>query len=97
MIGLEGATMLTANQCREAEFGYSLTEAKRGFKTHAMVYALVMTGLIVLNSLLTALRRGFFAVARVVSFPEPGGYGTESHGHPLRHVHRHPAVEAEAA
>src|SRR6266705_2733618 len=29
--------------------------------------------------------------------PVPGGYGTESHGHLLGHVHRHPAAEAEAA
>ena len=27
--------MLTADQYREAEFGYSLAEAKRGFKIHA--------------------------------------------------------------
>jgi hypothetical protein len=46
--------MLTAEQYREAEFGYSLAESKRGFKIHATVYALVMTGLIVLNSLLIA-------------------------------------------
>jgi 2TM domain len=46
--------MLTAEQYREAEFGYSLSESKRGFKIHATVYALVMTGLIVLNSLLIA-------------------------------------------
>jgi 2TM domain len=44
--------MLTADQYREAEFGYSLAEAKRGFKIHATVYAVVMTGLIILNSLL---------------------------------------------
>jgi hypothetical protein len=46
--------MLTADQYRKAEFGYTLTEARRGFKTHAAVYAVVMTGLIVLNSLLIA-------------------------------------------
>jgi 2TM domain-containing protein len=46
--------MLTAEQYREAEFGYSLAEAKRGFKIHALVYALVMTGLVVLNALLIA-------------------------------------------
>lgn len=44
--------MLTAEQYREAEFGYTLAESRRGFKIHAAVYALVMTGLIVLNSLL---------------------------------------------
>jgi 2TM domain len=47
--------MLTAEQYREAEFGYSLAEAKLGFKIHAIVYASVMTGLIVLNALLIAL------------------------------------------
>lgn len=46
--------MLTAEQYREAEFGYSLAESRRGFKIHALVYALVMTGLIVLNALLIA-------------------------------------------
>jgi hypothetical protein len=46
--------MLTADQYRKAEFGYSLAESKRGFKIHALVYALVMTGLIVLNALLIA-------------------------------------------
>lgn len=46
--------MLTADQYREAEFGYSLAEARHGFKVHATVYALVMTGLIVLNVLLIA-------------------------------------------
>src|SRR5207302_1940885 len=29
--------------------------------------------------------------------PVPGSYGTESHSHLLGHVHRHPAVEPEAA
>jgi Amt family ammonium transporter len=29
--------------------------------------------------------------------PVPGGYGTESHGHLLGHVHRHPAAQPEAA
>lgn len=46
--------MLSAEQYREAEFGYSLAEAKLGFKIHAIVYALVMTGLVVLNALLIA-------------------------------------------
>ena len=44
--------MLTADEYRKAEFGYTLAESRRGFKIHAVVYALVMTGLIVLNSLL---------------------------------------------
>jgi Na+-driven multidrug efflux pump len=54
MMAWKEVIMLTADQYREAEFGYSLTEAKRGFKIHATVYALVMTGLIVLNALLIA-------------------------------------------
>ena len=46
--------MLTAEEYRQAEFGYTLAESRRGFKIHAAVYAIVMTGLIVLNSLLIA-------------------------------------------
>jgi hypothetical protein len=46
--------MLTADQYREAEFGHTLAESRRGFKIHAAVYAAVMTGLIVLNTLLIA-------------------------------------------
>jgi Na+-driven multidrug efflux pump len=46
--------MLTADEYREAEFGYSLAEARSGFKIHAVVYAVVMTGLVVLNALLIA-------------------------------------------
>jgi 2TM domain len=44
--------MLTAEQYRQAEFGYTLAESRRGFKIHAAVYGIVMTGLIVLNALL---------------------------------------------
>ena len=47
--------MLTAEQYKEAEFGYTLAEARRGFVAHAIVYAAVMTAMIVLNSLLVAL------------------------------------------
>lgn len=46
--------MLTAKEYRQAEFGYTLAESRLGFKIHAAVYAIVMTGLIVLNSLLIA-------------------------------------------
>lgn len=46
--------MLTADEYRQAEFGYTLDESRRGFKIHAAVYAIVMTGLIVLNALLIA-------------------------------------------
>jgi hypothetical protein len=48
------AQVLTADEYRKAEFGYTIAEARRGFKIHAAVYAIVMTGLIVLNSLLWA-------------------------------------------
>lgn len=46
--------MLTADEYRQAEFGYALAESRRGFKIHAVVYGIVMTGLIVLNALLWA-------------------------------------------
>jgi hypothetical protein len=46
--------MLTAEEYRRAEFGYTVAEAKRGFRIHAVVFALVMTGLCVLNALLWA-------------------------------------------
>lgn len=46
--------MLSAEEYRRAEFGYTVAESRRGFKIHAAVYALVMTGLIVLNVLLIA-------------------------------------------
>jgi hypothetical protein len=37
-------------------------------------------------------------VVRVLGcLPDPGGYGTESHGHLAGHIHRHPAADAEAA
>lgn len=41
--------MLTAEQYREAEFGYTLQESRRGFIAHAIVFGAVMTGLIALN------------------------------------------------
>jgi 2TM domain len=46
--------MLTNDEYRKAEFGFTLAELRRGFKIHAAVYALAMTGLIVLNALLIA-------------------------------------------
>lgn len=52
--------MLTADEYRRAEFGYTLAESRRGFKIHAVVYAIVMTGLIVLNSLLWVYADGDF-------------------------------------
>jgi hypothetical protein len=44
--------MLTTEEYLQAEFDYSLAEARRGFKLHALIYALVNTGLITLNALL---------------------------------------------
>jgi 2TM domain len=46
--------MLTAEEYLQAEFDYSLAEARKGFKIHAAVYAIVNTGLITLNALLWA-------------------------------------------
>jgi hypothetical protein len=46
--------MMTAEEYRQAEFGFTLAESRRGFRIHAAVYAVVITGLIVLNSLLIA-------------------------------------------
>lgn len=52
--------MLTADQYREAEFGYTLAESRRGFRIHAAVYVVAMTGMIVLNALLIAFTDGDF-------------------------------------
>lgn len=48
----EGGDGDTSEQYMQAEFDYTLTEARRGFKIHAVIYALVMAGLITLNTLL---------------------------------------------
>jgi hypothetical protein len=47
--------MLTAEEYKQAEFEVALVDMKRGFKIHAAVYGVVMTGLITLNVLLIAL------------------------------------------
>ena len=52
--------MLTAEEYRKAEFGYTAAESSRGFKVYAAVYAFVMAGLIVLNSLLIAFTEADF-------------------------------------
>ena len=52
--------MLKAEEYRQAEFGYTLAESRRGFKIHAAVYAVVMTGLFILNSLLWVYSDGDF-------------------------------------
>jgi hypothetical protein len=52
--------MLTADEYRQAEFGYTLAESRRGFKIHAAVFTVVMTALIVLNTLLIAYTDGDF-------------------------------------
>ena len=46
--------MLTAEEYRQAEFGYTLAESRRGFRLHATVFAVVISGLIALNALLIA-------------------------------------------
>jgi 2TM domain len=43
---------MTTEEYLQAEFDYTLVEARRGFKIHAAVYAIVNTGLITLNALL---------------------------------------------
>jgi hypothetical protein len=69
--------MLSAEQYRQAEFGYTLAEVRRGFKIHAAVYAIVMTGLIVLNALLIAYTETDFPW---VVFPFVGwGIGVTMH------------------
>jgi hypothetical protein len=69
--------MLTADEYRQAEFGYTLAESRRGFKIHAAVYAIVMTGLTVLNALLIAYTDADFPW---VAFPFVGwGLGLTLH------------------
>lgn len=46
--------MLTPEEYRQAEFGYTLAESRRGFEIHALVFGLVMSGLIALNAVLIA-------------------------------------------
>ena len=46
--------MLTAEEYKRAEFDLTVADSKRGFKIHARVYAVVMTGLITVNALLIA-------------------------------------------
>jgi hypothetical protein len=92
--------MLTANQYREAEFGYSLAESRHGFRVHAAVYAVVMTGLIVLNAALIAFTDSNFPW---VIFPLVGwGIGLTFHyvyGYrraPVQIRDRHRKIEAYA-
>jgi hypothetical protein len=69
--------MLTDKQYREAEFGYTLEESKRGFMIHALVFALVNTGLIVLNAMLIVFTDANFPWA---IFPLVGwGFGLTMH------------------
>lgn len=49
-----GAVMLTAEEYKRAEFDLALDDSRRGFKIHALVYAIVMTGLVTLNAVLIA-------------------------------------------
>jgi hypothetical protein len=46
--------MLSAEEYKQAEFGLTVEESRRGFKIHATVFAVVITGLIVLNALVWA-------------------------------------------
>jgi hypothetical protein len=69
--------MLTADEYRRAEFGYTLAESRRGFKIHALVFALVMTGLSVLNAVLWIYADAHFPWA---AFPLVGwGIGLAFH------------------
>jgi len=69
--------VLTDEEYRRAEFGYTLAESRRGFKIHALVFAVVMTGLILLNSLLIAFTTATFPW---VVFPFVGwGIGLTCH------------------
>ncbi|HET9214609.1 MAG TPA: 2TM domain-containing protein [Gaiellaceae bacterium] len=52
--------MLTAEEYKRAEFDLTLADLRRGFKIHALVFAIVMTGLITLNALLWAFTDGDF-------------------------------------
>lgn len=45
---------MTLEDYKQAEFNVATSEAKRGFKIHAVVFSLVITGLAVLNALLIA-------------------------------------------
>jgi hypothetical protein len=52
--------MLTAEEYRQAEFGYTSADSRRGFKIHAAVYGLVMSGLITLSAVLWVYTDGDF-------------------------------------
>jgi hypothetical protein len=41
-----GLAMLSAEEFKQAEFGLTVEESRRGFKIHATVFAVVITGLI---------------------------------------------------
>jgi 2TM domain len=70
-------TMMTTEEYLQAEFDYTLAEARRGFKIHAVVFAVVMTGLITLNALLIAFTDANFPWA---IFPLVGwGIGLTAH------------------
>ena len=58
--------MLTAQEYEQAEREFMLEEARRGWRIHALVYALVNTGLIALNLVLVA-----YTSANFFWFPFP--------------------------
>ena len=69
--------MLTTEEYLEAEFGYEVAVARRGFKIHAAVFGVVMTALVVLNALLIAFTDANFPWA---VFPLVGwGIGLTGH------------------
>ena len=52
--------MLSAEQYREAEFGYTLKESQKGFVVHVIVYGLVKTSLIAINVSIIVFTDAYF-------------------------------------
>jgi 2TM domain len=79
--------MVTEHEYKQAERELMLKEAKRGWQIHAAVYAIVMTGLTVLNVLLV-----HYTSASFYWFPFPlvgWGIGIAMHYyHGVRHADR---------
>ena len=82
--------MLTLDQYQHAEVELLSARAKRGFKIHATIFAVVMTGQIILNALLIAFTDAKF---QWVVFPLVGwGIGLACN---YRSVYRRPARETQ--
>jgi 2TM domain len=79
--------MLTAQEYEHAEREVMLEDAQRGWRIHALVYALVNTGLVVLNIVLVV-----YTAANFFWFPFPligWGVGLAMHYHfGYRHADR---------